>query len=62
MYYKGTSYQVEREVRIDTDEDSSVHTSEDEYIVDDHAVTASLQDVYKRKSKLRQSEEDEALN
>jgi hypothetical protein len=32
IYYKGASYQVEEEVKIDSDEESSVHTSEDEFV------------------------------
>jgi hypothetical protein len=42
IYYKGSSYQVEEEVKIDSDEESSVHTSEDEFVQDDEAVRKSM--------------------
>jgi hypothetical protein len=48
IYYKGASYKVDEEVPIDSDEESSIHTSEDDFIEDDDAVRESM----KREEKL----------
>ena len=42
IYYKGASYTVDEEVLIDSDEESSVHTSEDSFIEDDIGVRESM--------------------
>ena len=43
IYYKGASYLVDEEVPIDSDEESSIHTSDDEFVKDDAKVRESFQ-------------------
>ena len=42
IYYKGASYLVDEEVPIDSDEESSIHTSDDEFVKDDEKVRESF--------------------
>lgn len=54
IYYKGAKYMVDYEHPVDSDEVSSVHTSEDEFVKDDAKVRASMQrnDTPKEESKI----------
>ena len=51
VYYNGTAYDMEEEERVDSDEASSVRTSEDEFEVDDQVIMRDLGELLDKKSK-----------
>jgi len=60
VFYQGIEYTLEDEVKIDSDEETSIHTSDDEFEVDDDEVVTDVKQYY-HNNPVKKDEKLEAL-
>ena len=56
VFHQGIEYTLEDEVRVDSDEETSIHTSVDHFEVDDDEVITEVKDHYYQ-NPVKQNEE-----